>query len=335
MERDPVAELERDPRGQQHRRHGTIDPRQPGDWFRHLPPGIDRKDDLVVAFGAELLGVKLHVPRRLFPVERAAVHAGAKLDQSIEIGAVAAIDLRQQPLQGVALEDLRAAFVDHANIGQDRQRGVGRNRALVPRQPQAPTPAQPQRLDPRRPAPQRRHRQQHRTTPASQRDPRAPVILDLEQRTRADRHFGAGGGTRAFDHDAQGRVDRRTDGGTRRQCKFDRTRAHCAQSVEQRQRQHRDRPGKPDEPAIGQRHGHQQGNRRPRRRRQHRRAGGVDHARNRFPGEGRGPVARQALSNAAPSKKRQRNWAPAFAGEARKLEGGTEKPLTAALRSFR
>ena len=69
-------------------------------------PAIDREDDLVVALGAVFLGVELQVPRRLLPVDRAAVHARAEFDQRVEIGAVAAVDLRDQPLQRVALEDL-------------------------------------------------------------------------------------------------------------------------------------------------------------------------------------------------------------------------------------
>src|SRR3546814_3332153 len=47
-------------------------------------------------------------PRRLLPVDRAAVHAGAEFDQRVEIAAVAAVHLREQPLQRMAAEDLGA-----------------------------------------------------------------------------------------------------------------------------------------------------------------------------------------------------------------------------------
>src|SRR3546814_8033054 len=89
-----------------------------------LAPGVDREHDLVVSFGAEFLGVELQVPRRLLPVDRAAVHAGAEFDQRVEIAAVAAVHLREQPLQRMAAEDLGATPLDGVDIGQDRDLGI-------------------------------------------------------------------------------------------------------------------------------------------------------------------------------------------------------------------
>ena len=69
--------------------------------------------------------------RRLLPRDRAAIHAGPKLDQGVEIGALAPDQLGDEALERVALEDRSAALVDRPQVGQDRKGGLERDRALI------------------------------------------------------------------------------------------------------------------------------------------------------------------------------------------------------------
>ena len=98
VERHPVTEFERDPDVEQHRRNRAVDPRQAGNRIAHLPPGIDREDDLLIALHPMFLGVKLDVPRGLLPVDRPPVHARAVFDERFELAALAAEHLGQQAL---------------------------------------------------------------------------------------------------------------------------------------------------------------------------------------------------------------------------------------------
>ena len=120
VKRHAVAKLQGEPPGQQRRRDRAIDTRDTADGFRHLPTGIDREDDLAVAFGPVFLGIEFPVPRGLFPVDRASIDTRPELDECVEIGAIPAIALRQQALHRVTLKHLRALSTHRLDIWKDR-----------------------------------------------------------------------------------------------------------------------------------------------------------------------------------------------------------------------
>ena len=86
------------------------------------------------------------MPRRLLPIDRAPIHAGAEIDERIEVGPLAARKLRDQPLQSVSLKHARALIVDRPKVGKDRKSGADVDRALLPGEAERPGPAQPQPL---------------------------------------------------------------------------------------------------------------------------------------------------------------------------------------------
>ena len=143
VDRDAVTELERNPCRQQHGRNAAVDSRDSRDGLAHLPSRIDREDDLVVAFGPILLGEQLHMPRRLLPVDRPAIHAGAEIDERVEVRPFAARELRDQTLERVSLKHARALVMHRPKVGKDGQGGADLDRGLLPGKAKRAGPAQP------------------------------------------------------------------------------------------------------------------------------------------------------------------------------------------------
>ena len=88
----PVAGLQ----GAEGQQHGglqhAVDARQAADRLAHLPAGVDRQDDVVVALGLELTRQQGAVPGGLLPVDHPLVHARLVVGQGMELRGAAAVD---------------------------------------------------------------------------------------------------------------------------------------------------------------------------------------------------------------------------------------------------
>src|SRR6185312_7774500 len=269
-----VAELERDPRREKHRRNAAIDSREAGDRLAHLAPAIDGEDDLVVALGLILLGDELQVARGLLPVDRAAVHAGAEVDEGVKVGPLAARQLGDQSFERMALEDARALIVDGAKVREHRKGCVNRDVRLVPGEAERSGPAQPQPLEPGEAATGHVDGQQDCAASALQRYARAAFVFQGDKRRSLQRDPRV---ARAAAHrDGYRAVAGLADIGVPRKGDDSGPASERADRIERRQKYDRERPREREIPSPGRSRGESEREGRARRRSDNRRPGRVD-----------------------------------------------------------
>ena len=131
----------------------VVDLGQAIDLFAHDIAVVQGQDDLVVALGPHFLGHQRVGPGRVFPIDRAGVHAGHELGQLVKFGPFAAKGSVLQAIEFRAQGDINLPTGHGADVRRDLEGQIlgiaGRD---IP-EPQAAGPGQPEGRDGIGPAP--------------------------------------------------------------------------------------------------------------------------------------------------------------------------------------
>src|SRR5205814_7637669 len=144
---DTVAGLERAVAEQQPGADRMVELRDAGQRLAHQVAGIQRDDDLVIAFGPILLADQPAMPRRVLPVDAPPVEPRDMFAQRIELRSDAELGLRLDAVERLPGGQPDRLVMHPADIGQDADAPLDRPAQLPPDQAPRALPAQPQRRE--------------------------------------------------------------------------------------------------------------------------------------------------------------------------------------------